>query len=1158
MKRWTCCLLGVWVAASSLAQPHAAGERLSDWILRQNPAIEFPIGLIWQVPQERAAQTKLKQTLLESLSQKTEAEALSAWLAKQDVTGRVVIPNTEALWLKNFQSQDPLILPDQVVRSIPRPQTVTVLRADASICQVQHTSGVTAKGYVDLCAPGVVTPKAWVAQPDGRSAAYGIALWNAEAQDELAPGAWVWAPPASRDFSDAFSQGLIRFLASLGAAPDGEAVFNKRPLPTPSYMLRKIEPTASNWGEIGLIQTPSARMGSASAMRVHMSKVLPYTATTIMFQPMDWLETGFRYVDISNRRTGSVSLQTDQTYKDKSIDFKLRLREESSFLPAVAVGVRDVGGTGLFSSEYFVANKRWGDVDASLGLGWGYMASSGNIANPFGKLNPAFNTRPSAVTTTGGELGAKAFFRGPAALFGGLQWRASDSWAYKLEREGNNYQNEPLSNPLPSRSQWNFAANYRFGPATDFAIGWERGNKLMIGVSFHADLDGLVIPKLLNPPVPTYQASPPNFTKAPLDLGKELKLQTDWDLIALQDKGVSLHLEVKAGTAVGMHRQDRLNRLNGLIQAYAADRIRRWEVIFVERGLAIDAVEIDRDAWMASQTTAQSPALKKEVLSSYEPKLKANQSNASSGELPTDSFKLSMGPSYNQVLGGLENFLLYKIGVDVNASYRFNASTWIDGTLDLRLADNYSRNKFPEPITLPPVRSFAREYLTTSRLTMPVLQATHVSSPSEYQFTSLYAGMLESMFAGVGGEWLYRPARSPLAFGIDINHVYQRDFRQHFTLRDYHVTTGHATAYLDTGISGILLKYQLGQYLAGDRGATVDISRRFDNGVILGAYVTKTNVSAIQFGEGSFDKGIYISFPFDATLPKFSDRSATALWQPLLRDGGARLNRLHPLYNLTSGRDSRAFDFAPKKTVVESIKVNDEKAFIAPTALTEELNTVPISQSVGRSVSYAAKELTHPETLTPWFWAAAAVVTASAFDNKADRWALNHSQSTGVAKLGNAIPLLLGLGALATAADDGIGMVSLKAAGIGIAASVALRTTLGRSRPEEGHGNQYFAPFSSQSDKSGLPSNHVVATAALVTPFAQAYDAPWLYGLIGVTAIGRVQARQHWLSDTVAGGVLGFAIGSVLTDEFKQKKQFGNKKREFLASPNSVAVRWWW
>ena len=130
-----------------------------------------------------------------------------------------------------------------------------------------------------------------------------------------------------------------------------------------------------------------------------------------------------------------------------------------------------------------------------------------------------------------------------------------------------------------------------------------------------------------------------------------------------------------------------------------------------------------------------------------------------------------------------------------------------------------------------------REYVTTSKLVMPNLQATHVGQLSQNQYYSVYGGYLESMFAGVGGEWLYRPFASRVALGVDANFVQQRDFRQDFGFSDagdqtgYRVATGHGTLYWDTGWNDVLAKVSVGRYLAKDIGATFDLSRSFDNGV---------------------------------------------------------------------------------------------------------------------------------------------------------------------------------------------------------------------------------------------------------------------------------------------------------------------------------------
>jgi hypothetical protein len=200
---------------------------------------------------------------------------------------------------------------------------------------------------------------------------------------------------------------------------------------------------------------------------------------------------------------------------------------------------------------------------------------------------------------------------------------------------------------------------------------------------------------------------------------------------------------------------------------------------------------------------------------------------------------------------------------------------------------------------------------------IPNLQITHFGQAFGNQYYSAYAGYLESMFAGVGGEWLYRQWHSPYAFGVDINRVQQRNFNQHFgldgagTQTGYRVTTGHATAYWETGWQSTNVKLSAGRYLAGDVGATLDVGKTFSNGVSVGAWLTKTNVSAQRFGEGSFDKGLYLRIPFDVMTTTRSGNVANLVYSPLTRDGGARLNRDFPLYYVTNARSARETGYAP-------------------------------------------------------------------------------------------------------------------------------------------------------------------------------------------------------------------------------------------------------
>ena len=82
-----------------------------------------------------------------------------------------------------------------------------------------------------------------------------------------------------------------------------------------------------------------------------------------------------------------------------------------------------------------------------------------------------------------------------------------------------------------------------------------------------------------------------------------------------------------------------------------------------------------------------------------------------------------------------------------------------------------------------------------------------------------------------------------------------------------------------------------------------DILRSFQNGTKFGIFASFTDVSSEQFGEGSFDKGIYINIPLDwlTGTPSMSKRNFTI--RPITRDGGARLATARQLYKMV--RDAR-------------------------------------------------------------------------------------------------------------------------------------------------------------------------------------------------------------------------------------------------------------
>ena len=148
------------------------------------------------------------------------------------------------------------------------------------------------------------------------------------------------------------------------------------------------------------------------------------------------------------------------------------------------------------------------------------------------------------------------------------------------------------------------------------------------------------------------------------------------------------------------------------------------------------------------------------------------------------------------------------------------------------------------------------------------------------------------MFTGIGAEYLYFKHDSNFAIGLEVFDVSKRDYKMKFGTLDYKNTTYFLNYYYrNYNYIPFDMKFSYGEYLAGDEGMTLELSRSFTNGTKFGVFASFTDVSADEFGEGSFDKGIFFNIPIYGNLINYT-------WRPLTKDPGAKLLRKHTLYDL--------------------------------------------------------------------------------------------------------------------------------------------------------------------------------------------------------------------------------------------------------------------
>ena len=254
-----------------------------------------------------------------------------------------------------------------------------------------------------------------------------------------------------------------------------------------------------------------------------------------------------------------------------------------------------------------------------------------------------------------------------------------------------------------------------------------------------------------------------------------------------------------------------------------------------------------------------------------------------------------MSPSLRHQIGGPEAFYLGQLWWKINTKIKFDRGLTLHTVLGLNIYDTFDEFNNPSYSKIP--KEVISRIFITRKNNVARFKLDYIWSPYKDLFARLDLGYLEEMFGGVGGEIYYRPFESNFSAGFQLHKVKQRNFNQRFGFRDYEVETGHIGLYYDFPM-GIQSQFLFGKYLAGDKGATLDLSRRFKNGFTLGVFATKTNLSSEEFGEGSFDKGFYFSIPTESFFTNFRQGDISFGLHPLTKDGGAMLSHVNSLYAL--------------------------------------------------------------------------------------------------------------------------------------------------------------------------------------------------------------------------------------------------------------------
>lgn len=701
--------------------------------------------------------------------------------------------------------------------------------------------------------------------------------------------------------------------------------------PTAAQAEPMIGTVMNRYGLPGIIDTPTAEAMPDATLGAALSWNELGNRTGLSFQILPRVTATLRYgkFDSTEEERGFV--------RDRSFDIRVLLLDEreGSWQPSVAVGLQDAIGTGFYSSEYVVATKTVTPrLRVSAGLGWGRLASSGGMGSPFGD-------RAGQDTQEGGTLNADQWFRGEVAPFLGVSWKATDKLTLLAEYSGDDYACETGDADNCARSVWlsdkdPLKNNLNLGFAWQAGPNYQVGGYVLGGKHF-----GIQASMTLNPRQSPY---PSGLEKGPAPVRLRPAPATDPDgwsgnwaadptaqpaiqkalADALAKEGQTLESMVLTGNRAEV----RIRNTRYIQQAEAAGRTARLMtralppsvetlvITSVAGGMPTSSLTLRRSDVERLENTEAGQIARVATLTDADPR------PAGLVQSPgiTPRFQWSIKPYLNTGLFDPDEPFRYEVGASASASYEIVPGLTAKGSVRQRVFGNAEQDA-PGKLTVDEylsltddqitalnngvyrVRSDGRMYSGNKQPRIPELTLNWNARPTPTTYTRVTVGLLENMYGGVSAEALWKPVNSPLALGIEVNRVKKRDYRDNFGFLDYETTTGHVSAYYEFG-GGFVGQLDVGRYLAGDKGATVTLTREFANGWAVGAFATKTDLSAEEFGEGSFDKGITIRAPLAWAIGTPSKRTIGGTLSSLNRDGGQRVRVDGRLYDTI--RDSHS------------------------------------------------------------------------------------------------------------------------------------------------------------------------------------------------------------------------------------------------------------
>ncbi|MDA8916441.1 YjbH domain-containing protein [Gammaproteobacteria bacterium] len=674
-------------------------------------------------------------------------------------------------------------------------------------------------------------------------------------------------------------------------------IFLTTPLSASSY---------NSFGQTGLIYTPSAEVNKDQSAYFTFTRSGYMKLGTLTVTPFNWLEASYFYYRPDDLLWGARK----GLYLDKGFNVKFSYKPKNIAFPTFAIGLDDFAGTGQFTREYVASTYNFNNFKLTTGVGWGKYAGVDSFKNPLSLVSDSFSIRPlsSSNDGQGGQPNYDLWFKGPSAPLLGIEYRFNKikNLSIKIEHDPYDYfkfsccgeggtEESKVSRLKDMNTNLGFSYKYKDIGNLDLSI--IKGNtwNLSFSIGFSGSKNYRKKAKF-NPVIKNYdykQSTKKN--EFYLDLLNNLNSNKIYLQTADLDKNslsITVESEEHLNPVIYTSRAAFIANESSKLNSIDLENI---EVGHLNRGIKINSIQYNRKDLNLTNR-------KPNILVKRNTKIndESSKSHHNHEFKPRVNFPVIINqflPDIKSHVGSPERFLYTGIGIKASTEIQFSRNIVFYSEVGKTLVNNFDRKSSVPNSSLANVRTNVVDYLQQGSKDFYIsnMVVENIWSPYKNIYAKLSIGYLESMYGGTASEIMFKPFNSNTAFSYEYNNVRSRDFDQKFTFSNYRISTNHFNLAHYHPKSNILLKWSYGNYLASDTGYTLDLSRRMPNGWQAGFWFSNTNVSAQQFGEGSFDKGFYIHAPLSIFSKNYRKDKQSFSLRSMTRDGAQKLelrNRL--------------------------------------------------------------------------------------------------------------------------------------------------------------------------------------------------------------------------------------------------------------------------